>query len=132
MSEYLLGIDNGSTMTKAALYALDGRELAVAARKVATTPQADNASVGVRLAFYTLRMAGGLVDSRYAAPAANQLPRRRLSGIIHERRRVGRACCFIGGTSVACGRSIPPTVCEQRTTQLASPTTNVRDLGPPW
>jgi len=36
MSEYLLGIDNGSTMTKAALYALDGRELAVAARKVAT------------------------------------------------------------------------------------------------
>jgi len=34
MPEYLLGIDNGSTMTKAALYALDGEELAVAARKV--------------------------------------------------------------------------------------------------
>ena len=34
MATYLLGIDNGSTMVKAALFGLDGREVAVAARKV--------------------------------------------------------------------------------------------------
>jgi len=33
MAAYLLGIDNGSTMSKAALYALDGTELGVAGRK---------------------------------------------------------------------------------------------------
>lgn len=34
MPRYLLGIDNGSTMSKAALFAADGRELAVASRKI--------------------------------------------------------------------------------------------------
>jgi L-xylulokinase len=34
MAKYLLGIDNGSTMAKAALFATDGTELAVASRKV--------------------------------------------------------------------------------------------------
>jgi L-xylulokinase len=34
MTRYLLGIDNGSTMTKAAVFTEDGRELACAARKV--------------------------------------------------------------------------------------------------
>jgi len=34
MPKYLLGIDNGSTMSKAALFAVSGEELAVASRKV--------------------------------------------------------------------------------------------------
>jgi L-xylulokinase len=34
MAKYLLGIDNGSTMVKAAVFATDGREVAVAGRKV--------------------------------------------------------------------------------------------------
>lgn len=34
MGRYLIGIDNGGTMTKAAVFAKDGRELAVASRKV--------------------------------------------------------------------------------------------------
>ena len=33
MAEYLLGIDNGGTVAKAALFTLDGREVAVASRK---------------------------------------------------------------------------------------------------
>lgn len=33
MPDYLLGIDNGGTMAKAALFSLDGREVAVASRK---------------------------------------------------------------------------------------------------
>ncbi|MCD6304135.1 MAG: carbohydrate kinase, partial [Planctomycetes bacterium] len=36
MAKYLLGTDNGCTVAKAALFDLDGRELAVAARKVET------------------------------------------------------------------------------------------------
>jgi len=36
MPEYLLGIDSGCTMSKAALYTLDGREVAVAAGKTET------------------------------------------------------------------------------------------------
>ena len=41
MPTYLLGIDNGCTMSKAALFTLDGREVAVAARKTLTrSPQA--------------------------------------------------------------------------------------------
>jgi L-xylulokinase len=40
MARYLLGTDNGCTVAKAALFALDGRQLAVASRKVAQlTPQ---------------------------------------------------------------------------------------------
>lgn len=40
MPTYLLGIDNGCTVAKAALFGLDGREVAVASRKVPTsTPQ---------------------------------------------------------------------------------------------
>ena len=34
MANYLLGVDNGGTMSKAAVFAADGRELACAARKV--------------------------------------------------------------------------------------------------
>jgi len=34
MAKYLLGIDNGSTMSKAALFTPEGREVAVAARKI--------------------------------------------------------------------------------------------------
>lgn len=34
MSDYLLGIDNGSTLAKAALFTLDGREVACVARKL--------------------------------------------------------------------------------------------------
>ena len=34
MPQYLLGIDNGSTMSKAALFTISGEELAVASRKV--------------------------------------------------------------------------------------------------
>lgn len=40
MTQYLLGIDNGSTATKAALFDLAGRELAVAGRKPATSSPA--------------------------------------------------------------------------------------------
>ncbi|MBE3068790.1 MAG: carbohydrate kinase [Planctomycetes bacterium] len=36
MARYLLGIDNGCTMSKAALFTLDGREVAVASRKTET------------------------------------------------------------------------------------------------
>ena len=36
MSDYLLGIDNGSTVSKAALFSLDGRELATSSRNVTT------------------------------------------------------------------------------------------------
>jgi len=40
MPKYLLGIDNGLTMSKAALFTLDGREAAVASKKTATlTPK---------------------------------------------------------------------------------------------
>jgi len=40
MPTYLLGTDNGCTVAKAALFTLDGREVAVASRKVpALTPQ---------------------------------------------------------------------------------------------
>ncbi len=40
MAEYLLGIDNGGTVSKAALFTLDGKEVAVATRKVeALSPQ---------------------------------------------------------------------------------------------
>lgn len=40
MATYLLGTDNGCTVAKAALFTLDGREVAVASRKVpALTPQ---------------------------------------------------------------------------------------------
>ena len=35
MAKYLVGIDNGGTVSKAAVFAADGRELAVAGRKVA-------------------------------------------------------------------------------------------------
>ncbi|MCX7044779.1 MAG: carbohydrate kinase [Candidatus Sumerlaeota bacterium] len=42
MTKYLLGIDNGCTVSKAALFDLDGREIAVAARKSETlTPKPD-------------------------------------------------------------------------------------------
>lgn len=34
MSQYLLGIDNGSTVVKAALFSTDGKDIAVAARKI--------------------------------------------------------------------------------------------------
>jgi len=34
MSKYLLGIDNGSTVSKVALFATSGEEIATAARKV--------------------------------------------------------------------------------------------------
>ena len=34
MSEYLLGIDNGNTISKAALFDLQGREIQVASRPV--------------------------------------------------------------------------------------------------
>ena len=34
MSEYLLGIDNGNTISKAAIFDLQGRELQVTSRKV--------------------------------------------------------------------------------------------------
>ena len=41
MAKYLLGVDNGCTMSKAALFTLDGREKAVAGRKTrALTPKA--------------------------------------------------------------------------------------------
>lgn len=41
MAKYLLGTDNGCTVAKAALFTLDGREVAVASQKVETiTPQA--------------------------------------------------------------------------------------------
>jgi L-xylulokinase len=41
MSKYLLGVDNGGTMAKAALFTTDGTEVAVASRKVnAIQPQA--------------------------------------------------------------------------------------------
>ena len=33
MGKYLLGLDNGGTMTKAALYDLNGKEIAVSSRK---------------------------------------------------------------------------------------------------
>ncbi len=33
MAEYLLGVDNGNTVSKAALFDLDGREIQVASRK---------------------------------------------------------------------------------------------------
>ena len=36
MSKYLLGTDNGSTVSKAAIFTLDGREIAVASRKTET------------------------------------------------------------------------------------------------
>lgn len=36
MSKYLLGIDNGCTISKAAIFTLDGREIAVASRKTET------------------------------------------------------------------------------------------------
>jgi L-xylulokinase len=36
MAGYLLGIDNGGTVSKVALFDLDGREVAIASRKVAT------------------------------------------------------------------------------------------------
>jgi L-xylulokinase len=40
MSKYLMGIDNGGTMAKAALFTTDGKEIAVASRKVnAIQPQ---------------------------------------------------------------------------------------------
>ena len=40
MPKYLLGTDNGCTVAKAALFTLDGKELAVASRKIETiTPQ---------------------------------------------------------------------------------------------
>ncbi|MHC4843497.1 MAG: FGGY-family carbohydrate kinase [Planctomycetota bacterium] len=40
MAEYLMGIDNGGTVSKAAIFTLDGKEVAVAARKTETlTPQ---------------------------------------------------------------------------------------------
>jgi L-xylulokinase len=40
MAKYLLGTDNGCTMSKAALFTLDGREVAVASRKTETlTPR---------------------------------------------------------------------------------------------
>ncbi|OVE74170.1 carbohydrate kinase [bacterium B17] len=40
MSKYLLGVDNGGTMAKAALFTTDGKEVAVASRKVnAIQPQ---------------------------------------------------------------------------------------------
>ena len=34
MARYLVGIDNGGTMSKAAVFTEDGRELAAASRKV--------------------------------------------------------------------------------------------------
>ena len=34
MPQYLLGIDNGSTVVKAALFTVDGKEISVASRKV--------------------------------------------------------------------------------------------------
>ena len=34
MSEYLLGIDNGNTISKAAIFDLEGREIQVASRQV--------------------------------------------------------------------------------------------------
>ena len=34
MAKYLLGIDNGSTVSKAALFTIEGEEIATAARKV--------------------------------------------------------------------------------------------------
>lgn len=37
MSKYLLGIDNGSTVSKVALFATSGEEIATAARKVNLT-----------------------------------------------------------------------------------------------
>ncbi|MHC4266754.1 MAG: FGGY-family carbohydrate kinase [Planctomycetota bacterium] len=40
MAEYLMGIDNGGTVSKAAIFTLDGKEVAVAARKTETlTPK---------------------------------------------------------------------------------------------
>ncbi|NQT51286.1 carbohydrate kinase, partial [bacterium] len=40
MPKYLLGTDNGCTMSKAALFTLDGKEVAVASRKTETlTPR---------------------------------------------------------------------------------------------
>jgi L-xylulokinase len=40
MAKYLLGIDNGGTVSKAALFTLDGKEIAVASRKTGTlTPK---------------------------------------------------------------------------------------------
>ncbi|MHC4187516.1 MAG: FGGY-family carbohydrate kinase, partial [Planctomycetota bacterium] len=40
MAEYLLGIDNGGTVSKAAIFTLDGKEIAVASRKTETlTPK---------------------------------------------------------------------------------------------
>jgi len=35
MPKYLLGIDNGATVSKAALFTLDGKEVAVACRQTA-------------------------------------------------------------------------------------------------
>jgi sugar (pentulose or hexulose) kinase len=32
MAEYLMGIDNGGTVSKAAIFTLDGKEVSVAAR----------------------------------------------------------------------------------------------------
>ncbi|MHC4757554.1 MAG: FGGY-family carbohydrate kinase [Planctomycetota bacterium] len=41
MTKYLMGIDNGGTVSKAAIFTLDGKEVAVASRKTETlTPQA--------------------------------------------------------------------------------------------
>lgn len=46
MEKYLLGIDNGSTMAKAAIFALDGSEMGVAGRKVPLrAPQAGYSEV---------------------------------------------------------------------------------------